>query len=204
MILRRTLVAAVAALAASASLAQTQLQTGKAPGTAPDQEYVRESLASSSLSLAISRLAAKKVELDDLREFAQLEEGEQETLRDVLMSTVSQDAGRNERSIRRPGDAEIEQHLGQRGREVLERLRAEPAGAGFDRAYMGAVATGHLELLRIQETYLDSGQNNANLVSVAKLARGMIKEHLQRLTDIETGMDTVSGLTTGAGPGKGR
>jgi putative membrane protein len=194
--------AALAAMAATSSFAQTQ--SDKLPGVTagPDQEYVRQSLAASSLSLAASRIAAQKAQTDDLKEFAQMEEAEQETLADVLKSLSLQNASLNGRT-RRPGDAEVEQNLDQRGRDALERLRAEPAGADFDRAYLGALATGHLELLRIQETYLDSGQSNANLINVAKLARGMIKEHLQLLADIESGLE-APGATTGAAPGKDR
>ena len=203
MILRRTIVAALAAMAATSSLAQ---QAGKTPGGAvsPDQEYIRQSLTASSLSLAISRIAAQKAQTDDLKEFAQLEESEQETLADVLKSLSVQNASFSDRSVRRPGDAEVEQHLDLRGRQVLEKLRAEGAGAEFDRDYMGALATGHLELLRIQDAYLDSGQNNVNIINVAKLTRNMIKEHLQLLTDVESGMETASGATVGAAPGKDR
>jgi predicted outer membrane protein len=204
MVLRRAILAALAAVAATSSLAQTPAdKTPGAPAT-PDQEYVRQSLAASSLSLAISRIASQKAQTDDLKEFARLEEGEQETLASVLKSLSVQNASINDRAIKRPGDAEVEQHLDQRGRQVLERLRAEAAGAGFDRDYMGALATGHLELLRIQEAYLDSGQNNANIINVAKLARAMIKEHLQLLADIESGMETASGATIGPAPGKDR
>jgi predicted outer membrane protein len=150
------------------------------------------------------RIATQKAQTDDLKEFAHLEESEQETLADVLKSLPAQHASRNEPTVRPPGDAELEQHLDQRGRQMLEKLRAEAAGAEFDRDYMGALATGHLELLRIQEAYLDSGQNNANLTNMAKLARTMIKEHLQLLTDIESGMETASSATIGAAPGKDR
>jgi predicted outer membrane protein len=208
MVLRRTILAALAAVAATSSLAQTNVD--KAPGApsapaAPDQEYVRQSLAASSLSLAISRIASQKAQTDDLKEFALLEEGEQETLAGVLKSLSAKNASINDRSVvRRLGDAEVEQHLDQRGRQVLEELRADAAGAEFDRDYMGALATGHLELLRIQEAYLDSGPDNANIVNVAKLARSMIKEHLQLLADIESGMETASGATIGAAPGNDR
>jgi predicted outer membrane protein len=205
MVLRRTILAALAAVAATSSLAQTNVD--KAPGApaAPDQEYVRQSLAASCLSLAISRIASQKAQTDDLKEFALLEEGEQETLAGVLKSLSAKNASINDRSVvRRLGDAEVEQHLDQRGRQVLEKLRADAAGAEFDRDYMGALATGHLELLRIQEVYLDSGLDNANIVNVAKLARSMIKEHLQLLADIESGMETTSGATIGAAPGKDR
>ena len=201
MILRWTVLAAVAAMVATASLAQTPAD--KTPAS-PDQEYVRQSLAMSSLSLAISRIAARKAHVDDLKEFARLEESEQETLVDILTSLPAQNASLKNGTVRRPGDAELEQKLDQRGRQVLERLRAEAASAEFDRDYMGALATGHLELLRIQETYLDSGQNNANLVNVAKLTRGIIKEHLRLLADVESELEAASSATTGAAPGKNR
>ena len=198
MIPRRTILAALAAVSATTAAAQSQ--PDKMPGGA-DQAYVAQSLAISSVTLAASRMAAKKAQSDDLKEFAQLEEAEQMTLADVLKSMPAGNAGVAGRTVSQPGQTEVEQNLDQRGREILERLRTEPAGADFDRAYMGMLATGHLELLRIQEAYLDSGQNNANLVTVAKLARGTIKEHLQLLTDIESDMESAS-ATTGAAPEK--
>jgi putative membrane protein len=78
-------------------------------------------------------------------------------------------------------------------------MRAAPSGTEFDREYLAAQATGHLELLRIQETYLNSGRNNRDFINVAKLARGMIKEHLQLLADIGSEID-FGGATTGAAP----
>jgi putative membrane protein len=205
MALRRTVLAALAAAAAiTPSFAQTPSQKMPAAdvGAAQEQEYVRQSLAAGSLTLAVSRVAAAKAQMDDLREFAQLEAAEQETLADVLKSLTVQNASLNDRTIRRPDDAEVEQNLDHRGRETLERLRAAPAGAEFDRAYLGALANGHLELLRIQETWIASGRaSRADLISVAKLARGMVKEHLQLLSDIESGMEAGS-TTTGAAPGR--
>jgi predicted outer membrane protein len=206
MILRRTILAALAAMAATASLAQTP--AGRAPVAAagPDQEYVRQTLTVSAMALAVSRVAAEKAQTEDLKEFARLEEAEQETLSGILKPGPAQNAGRDpreRRSARQPGDAEVEQYLDLRGREILESLRAQAAGPDFDRAYMGAMATGHLELMRIQEAYLDSGRNDVNLTNVARLARGMIKEHLQFLADIETGMETAS-AATGIAPGKNR
>jgi putative membrane protein len=53
-------------------------------------------------------------------------------------------------------------------------------GAGFDKAYVAAQLDGHKKLLAIQEDYLKVGQNREHL-SVAKLARGMINEHIDHL-----------------------
>ena len=199
---RRTILAALAAVAMTSSLlAQTPPE--KTPSAeASDYEYVRQSLTASSFALAASRLAASKAKMDDLREFAELETAEQETLADVLKSLTVQNASASDLMVGRPGDAEVEQNLDQRGRQTLERLRAEPPGVEFDRAYLGAVANGHLELLRIQETWLDSGRTSrGDVVNVAKLARSMLREHLQLLSDIESGLEAES-PTTGIAPGK--
>jgi putative membrane protein len=204
MALRRTVLAALAVAAITSSFAQTPTAPEKMPGAeaGSDQEYVRQSLAASSLALAVSRIAAAKARMDDLREFAQLEAAEQETLADVLKSLTAQNGSPSARTVRRPGDAEVEQNLDRRGRETLEKLRAEPAGAEFDRAYLGALANGHLELLRIQETMLESGHASGDVINVAKLARSLVKEHLQLLSDIESGLEAES--ATGAAAEKGR
>lgn len=197
MVLRRTVLVTLAAVAATSSFAQTQ--QGQLPGGAAgaDDEYVRQTLAAGSLSLAASRIAEGKLQTDDLREFAQLEAAEQETLADVVKSL--QNPGLADGTMKPPSEAEAEQHLDQRGREELEKMRAAPAGTQFDRQYLEAQTNGHLELLRIQETYLSSGRNNPNFINVAKLARGMIREHLQLLADLES--EIASGeATTGAAP----
>jgi putative membrane protein len=197
MVLRRTVLVALAAAAAQSSFAQTQ--SGPTPGgdAGPDEQYLRETSAVGSFSLAVSRLAHEKAQTDDLKEFAQLEAAEQETLADVLKSL--RNPGLIDGTVKPPSDAEVEQYLDRRGREKLEKMRAAPAGTEFDREYLAAQATGHLELLRIQETYLNSGRNNRDFVNVAKLARGVIKEHLQLLADLESEID-LGGATTGAAP----
>ena len=199
MIPRRAVLAALAAATVNSSFAQTQ--SGPTPGgdARPDEQYIRETSAIGSLSLAVSRIAQEKAQTDDLKEFAQLEVAEQEALADVLKSL--QNPGQTDGTIKPPSEAEVEQHLDQRGREKLEKMRAAPAGTEFDREYLAAQATGHLELLRVQEAYLNSGRNNHDFINVAKLTRGMIKEHLQLLADIESGIE-FGGATTGAAPGR--
>jgi len=198
MVPRRTVLAALAAAAANSSFAQTQL--GPTPGDAgPDEQYIRETSAIGSLSLALSRMAQEKAQTDDLKEFAQLEMAEQEVLADVLRSLEIH--GLKDGAAKPPSEAEVEQHLDRRGREKLEKMRAAPAGTEFDREYLAAQATGHLELLRIQENYLNSGRSNRDFINAAKLTRSMIKEHLQLLADIESEIE-FGGETTGAAPGR--
>ncbi len=201
MVPRRAVLVALAAATANSSLAQTQLAPAPGGDARPDEQYIRETSAIGALSLALSRIAQEKAETDDLKEFAQLEVAEQEALADVVKSL--QNPSLMEGTLKPPGAAEVEQHLDQRGREKLEKMRAAPPGTEFDREYLAAQATGHLELLRIQETYLNSGRNNHDFINVAKLARSMIKEHLQLLADIESAIE-FGGATTGAAPGGDR
>lgn len=78
-------------------------------------------------------------------------------------------------------------------------MRRAAAGGEFDRRHLEAQTSGHLELLRIQEAYLNSGRTNLNLVNVAKLARITIREHLQLLSDLESEIESGE-ATSGAAP----
>jgi putative membrane protein len=192
MIRRRTVLVTLAAAAATSSFAQTQQDRPLDGGAGSDDEYIRQTLAAGSLSLAVSRMAQEKLATDDLREFAQLETAEQDTLVDVLKSL---NHAAIDRTIKPSGEAEV----GQGGQEVLDRMRGTPAGPEFDHQYLEAQTNGHLELLRIQEAYLNSGRNNLNLLNVAKLARTTIREHLQLLADLESEIESGE-ATTGAAP----
>ena len=196
MIPRRTVLVAVAAVAATASFAQSQSNPTPGGASGPDEQYIRQTMATGSLSLAASRMAEQTAQSDDLKEFAQFELAEQETLADILRSL--QNTGPVDGTIKPPSEAEVERHLDQRGREELQKMRAAPAGTEFDREYLEVQMNGHQELLRIQESYLNSQPNNRDIINVAKLARGMIREHLQLLADIGSQME--SGVTTGAAP----
>ena len=157
---------------------------------------MQQTMVVGSLSLAVSRVAEQKARFPKLREFAQLETAEQETLADVLKSLQS--PGLVNGTVTHPSEAELEEHLDPAGREMLQKMRSAQAGAMFDRAYLDAQTDGHQQLLRIQDDYLRSGGNPDN-INVAKLARGMIKEHLQVLADIKMEMGPN---TTGAEPGR--
>jgi len=62
---------------------------------------------------------------------------------------------------------------------TLEKLKGL-SRAEFDKAYVTAQLDGHKMLLAIQEDYLKVGQNREHL-SVTKLARGQIKEHIDHI-----------------------
>ena len=54
-----------------------------------------------------------------------------------------------------------------------------------DRAYVELQIRGHQELLAIQERYLASNSGHRPTMTVARLARGQIREHLALLQDIQ-------------------
>jgi predicted outer membrane protein len=66
--------------------------------------------------------------------------------------------------------------------EMVKKL--QQAGKNFDRDYVDAEIQGHTKLLQIQNTYLASGKNETQ-IDVAKLAKGMINEHLALLSDMQ-------------------
>jgi hypothetical protein len=58
------------------------------------------------------------------------------------------------------------------------------AGPGFDRAYVDLQIRGHQELLAIQERHLAAHPGHRPTATIARLARGQIREHLALLEDI--------------------
>jgi hypothetical protein len=83
-----------------------------------------------------------------------------------------------------PSDADLMQNLDDAGKASVGKLRALKAGSDFDRDYIRYEIEGHRKLLDIQEVYLKS-PDKLDEANVAKLARGMIKEHLALLSEID-------------------
>ncbi|KMO29498.1 DUF4142 domain-containing protein [Methylobacterium aquaticum] len=156
--------------------------TGAKMGEA-EAKHAADTLAAGSMSLAASRVALKKAKDDDVKQFAQFEVAEQETIADILKGMRDQTVAASGQ-VKPPSDAEVTSQLDAKGKAMLEKLESAKAGSAFDREYIKGQIEGHQELLKIQETYLATGKDRENL-SVAKLARGQIKEHLALLADIE-------------------
>jgi predicted outer membrane protein len=173
MIARRT-VLAVLATAATPAFGQN------APGGL-EQAHIKETITVGSLSLALSRLAVQRARHPKLTEFARFEVAEQETVADVLKGL--QNPGTVSGTVTPPTEAEVEGNLDQQGHETLQMLHTLHEGREFDRAYLDAELDGHHRLLGIEDDYLKSGRD-LGYVTFAKLASGMIKEHLQLLADI--------------------
>ena len=199
---RRLILTSLAVLAASPVLAQTG-ENGtsvppnpQTPAPAPamkvapsitashaTEAHIKNTMAVGSLSLLTSRIAAGKVKRPALKQFTTFEIDEQETIADILKGMMMPGAAPLG-TVNPPTDAEAMANIDADGKALIEKMRAMKAGPEFDRSYVKAQIEGHRKLLEIQDAYLtkpdDVGETN-----VAKLARGMIKEHLALLADLD-------------------
>jgi len=175
---RKMLTTAVAAAALPALFSSTAVfaQTGATASDA-EKKHADATKRVGSLSLASSRVAVEKASDPLVKEFAKWEVAEQETMADILKSMELD--GKAEGALKPPSQDEVEAMLDSEGKASLEKLKAVN-GAEFDRAFVMAQLDGHQKLLTIQEDYLKVGQNREHL-SVTKLARGQIKEHIDHL-----------------------
>jgi putative membrane protein len=176
-----SLIGAAFAQNAPSSASQATGNAGAHIGEA-EAKYAADTLAAGSASLAASRIALKKAADDDVKEFAQFEVAEQETIADVLKAMRDQGTPATGQ-VKPPSEAEVTGQLDAKGKAMVESLQSVK-GKEFDRAYIRGQIEGHHALLKIQEAYLSSGKDREAL-AVAKLARGQIREHLTLLGDIE-------------------
>jgi putative membrane protein len=150
--------------------------------SAARQIHIKDTMTVGSLSLMLSRIAEPKVNTAMLKQFAGFEIAEQETIANILNAIQHGEAPNG--AIPKPSDAEAMQNLDDAGKSQVEKLRQMKAGWAFDQEYLRAEIDGHNKLLQIQETYLRS-PDDLDETNVAKLARGMIKEHLTLLGDMQ-------------------
>jgi putative membrane protein len=185
---RRTVFASIAVastgLLVSRALGQASNSMAMEMGEA-EMTHLQDTQKVGSLSLASSRLAVSTASNEDVKQFAEFEVAEQETVADVLMS-VQMAADDAEGALKVPTDEEVEAMLDEEGTAKLEELRGM-TGADFDSAYVTAQLEGHNMLLDIQETYLEVGQNREHL-NIAKLARATIREHITHLEALQAMM----------------
>lgn len=184
---RRNMISALAvASAVPTFLASRALAANAAmPMGEAEMKHVKDTMAVGSLSLATSRVALEMASDAMAKEFAKWEVAEQETIADIL-KTMQSGSEKAEGALHPPSEAEVEAMLDAEGKKKLADLKGM-SGAGFDKAYVTAQLDGHKKLLDIQEDYLKVGQNREHL-SVAKLARGQVKEHIDHLTMMQSKM----------------
>ena len=189
---RRALLAGIGgALAAAPLLMHTafaQTEAMPMPGQPMDNDeatHAKQTLVNGSLSLLTSRMAVKKAQNPKVLEFAKFEVAEQETIGDIIMGMMK-DPSQATGTVTPPADEEAMANVDQKGQDVITKLKGL-SGADFEKAYVDAQVDTHKKLLDIQNTYLSSGKNREEL-DVAKLAKGMINEHLKLLSDIQKKM----------------
>jgi predicted outer membrane protein len=147
-------------------------------------------MAMGALSLLMSRVAEQRTQVPKLKEFSVFEVAEQETVADIMKTL--QASSRASGKVTPISDGDAGKLLNPEGREIFQRLRAQQQGRAFDNLYLQSQTEGHQKLLTLQDSYLGAGRN-PDALNVAKLARGMIKEHLQLLMDITAEIGTSGG-----------
>ncbi len=148
--------------------------------------WMKKTMATGALSLATSRIALTKAKAAPVKQFADFETAEQNTIADILKSRMMPDL-KPMGEVKPPNDAELAMNIDQKGKDLLQKMRVMKGGVDFDRDYVKAQIEGHRDLLGIQEDYLKVA-DDADDTNIAKLARGMIKEHLVLLGAIEKKM----------------
>ena len=185
---RRLLVAGLAVALGSTTVRAAAVQSDEASETPigeAERHFLLRTRALGALSLALSRIAAKKGDDDDVKEFVQFEIGEQEALADVLHAIEAPGAlsGR----IRPPSESEAAALLDAKAQDLIQELDRQKLGTPFDQAYIRLQIDGHKQLMEVQIDYLASGRH-AIAMAVAKLTRVVVKEHMTLLSDIDAAL----------------
>jgi putative membrane protein len=204
---RRIVLAGLAAAITAPALAQTSgspstRQPGAAAGstggasgasrmggqqmTQADMQHMQQTMQLGMVALETSRIAQQKAQNADLKRFATFEVQEQTTLSEVLHSMMEPAA--TSATGAASGTSAPAMQMDAQGREMIQRLQNTQAGEAFDRQYLQGQMEGHSGLLQVQTQYLQSNPQNREHVNVAKMARGMITEHIALLEEIQTKM----------------
>jgi predicted outer membrane protein len=145
-----------------------------------DRQYIQQVLAVSTVSLQQANFALSKAQNPRIKQFAEFEVAEQNTLQDILhsfadpASTASTTQGAQQAAATAP-------ELPPADAAAMEKLSKAQGGAAFDRDFVAMQIDGHRKLLSLQEQYLKASSGNRETMNLAKLARGQIQEHLTLL-----------------------
>ena len=204
---RRIVLAGLAAAITAPALAQTSgspstRQPGAAAGstggasgasrmggqqmTQADMQHLQQTMQLGMVALETSRIAQQKAQNADLKRFATFEVQEQTTLSEVLHSMMEPAA--TSATGAASGTSAPAMQMDAQSREMIQRLQNTQPGEAFDRQYLQGQMEGHSGLLQVQTQYLQSNPQNREHVNVAKLARGVITEHIALLEEIQTKM----------------
>jgi predicted outer membrane protein len=178
---RRFLLVAAGFAGATPAAAQTGSAAPMGGATAPatgarlgnlEVEHGKKTTIAGAATLETSKIALAKASDPRVKQFAQFEFDEQTTLAGVL------EAYDPSYGAARP-DARMS--------STIQALVGMGAGPDFDKAYVKSQIEGHKLLIEIQEDYLKTGSNRER-VAIAKMTRGVIKEHLALLDQIQAAL----------------
>ena len=179
--------AAASSFAATAARPQAAEPTKTLPASDFDAKYQSETLQTGTLSLETSKIAQQSASNPKVKQFANFEVAEQETIGDIIKSMTTDKSGAAKypapRGEARSGNAAAPQTSPTNETAAAIKSLQALKGEQFDTEYVKAQVAGHQRLLTIQEEYISKGKDPETL-AVAKLARGMIKEHLMLLGDL--------------------
>ena len=162
---RHLLLLTLAGFASAPALAQST--ASPQPMGEAEKTHIRDTLEVGAMSLEASRLAQAHANDAMVKQFANFETAEQETIGGILKPLLT-------------GAPPVDPMQA----ETLKKL--QQAGKDFDRDYVAAQIEGHNKLMQIQNAYLASGRNETQ-IDIAKLAKGMIAEHLTLLNGLQRG-----------------
>jgi len=174
------------AAAGSTGGASGASRMGGQPMTQADMQHMQQTMQLGMVALETSRIAQQKAQNADLKQFATFEVQEQTTLSEVIHSMMEPTA--TSATGAASGTSAPAMQMDAQSREMIQRLQNTQAGEAFDRQYLQGQMEGHSGLLQVQTQYLQSNPQNREHVNVAKMARGMITEHIALLEEIQTKM----------------
>jgi predicted outer membrane protein len=110
-----------------------------------EKHHIAQTAAMGTVSLEQSKLATREAQHPRVRQFAQLEMAEQETIAGIV------------KAISAAADTKPEPDLGGDALAPLQKLKEAGRGV-FDRDFVRAQLTGHEKLLKVQEDYIAVGR----------------------------------------------
>ncbi len=159
-----------------------------------ETRHITDTMAAGTVTFQAANFAATKAQNERVKRFAAFERDEQGLMTDILhsladpaatSSTQAAEATAQNRPQNPAQAAATAPVLSGEASAALERMSRAEAGAGFDRDFVALQLERHRELLQIQERYLAGNPQNREQAAIAKLARGMIREHLAELETIQ-------------------
>jgi putative membrane protein len=131
-----------------------------------EETHAMQTLAVGMVALETAKIAEDKAQNAWVKKFAKYEVAEQTTIAEILRSMGARPA-----------------KLTDKQSEIIAKAKEAKAGPTFDEEFLANQSDGHKELLKIQETYIDRGKDEA-AISLSKLARAQINEHIDLIETI--------------------